>query len=293
MTTQTTKDSQVNSWLIYAGVISLFVAIIIIGYLIFREFATQVMPDFGAFNLLTLSIIAGVASFFSPCAFPLLPGYFSVYYAGADTETEMKSSKFKLGLASAFGVISFNLLLGLVIGVLGTGFAQGLSITGEEPIFIRFFRGIVGIILIMLGIAQFRELNLKPMLADALAWRTRPRSNTDKQNPALSLYLYGFGYNAAGMGCTAPILVGLVVFALSSGGFLSAMSAFVVFSLTMGSLMLLVSWLVATSQDTMINRLKTATPHIKKVASILLIGVGFFNIITSIDITSFVQFLFP
>jgi cytochrome c-type biogenesis protein len=240
-----------------------------------------------------LSIVAGVPSFFSPCAFPLLPGYFSLYYASVDEQAEASSSKFIFGLAAASGVVAFNLLLGLLIGILGTGFAQGLSITGEENNFIRIFRSLVGVILIVLGIAQVREVNLKPILADALAWRTRPGLNTDSQNPVVSLFLYGFGYNAAGMGCTAPILVGLLVFALSSGGFSSAMSAFVVFSLTMASLMVLVSLLVATSQASMIQKLKSATTRIKKVSSILLIAVGLFTIITSLDTTTFVQLLFP
>ncbi|MDQ7036834.1 MAG: cytochrome c biogenesis protein CcdA [Anaerolineae bacterium] len=144
----------------------------------------------------------------------------------------------------------------------------------------------------ILGIAQLCEVNLKPIIADALAWRTRPRSDA-KQYPARSLYLYGFGYNAAGMGCTGPILAGLVVFALSSGGWVSAFSAFFVFSITMATLMLLLSLLVATSQKTMIHRLKNATPRIKTVSSVLLVAVGVFNIVTSINVTAFVQVLFP
>jgi cytochrome c-type biogenesis protein len=293
--TSTTQSSQSHSWLLYTGMLALLIAIVVGGYFIFRLFAIRVMPDLSAYNLLALSVIAGFASFFSPCAFPLLPGYFSVYYSGVQQDEQSANSKpstLKLGLAAAAGIVSFNLILGLIIGLLGAGVAQGLSITGDNPTFIRFFRGGVGIVLLILGFAQLREVNLKPIIADALAWRTRPRPN-GKQYPVRTLYLYGFGYNAAGMGCTGPILAGLVVFALSSGGWVSAFSAFLVFSITMGSLMLLVSALVATSQKTMIHRLKSATPRIKKTSSILLVFVGLFNIITSISLTTFVQVLFP
>jgi cytochrome c biogenesis protein CcdA len=199
-----------------------------------------------------------------------------------------------LGIAAALGVITFNLALGVVIGLLGTGIAQGLSISGSQPNpFVRAFRAGVGITLMALGTAQLRGVNLKPMLADALAWRVRPRRDTASRNPMLSLYLYGLGYNAAGMGCTGPILAGLVIYALAAGGFAAALSAFLVFSATMGGLMLLISLLVATSQDTLIRRLKTATPHIKIASSLLLIGVGLFNLISALDVGTFVRLLFP
>ncbi len=293
--TSTTKSTQAHNWLLYAVMILLLIAITVGGYFIFRLFASRVMPDLSAYNLLALSVIAGVASFFSPCAFPLLPGYFSLYYSGVQQNEQAVNSKLstlKLGLAAAAGIVSFNLILGLIIGLLGAGVAQGLSITGDNPTFIRFFRGGVGIVLLILGIAQLRGVNLKPIIADALAWHTRPRLDT-KQYPARSLYFYGLGYNAAGMGCTGPILAGLVVFALSSGGLISAFSAFLVFSITMGSLMLFVSVLVSTSHKTMIHRLKSATPHIKTASSVLLVAVGLFNILTSINVTTFVQVLFP
>ncbi|MCI0712330.1 MAG: hypothetical protein L0154_19405 [Chloroflexi bacterium] len=282
----TTRANQTDGWMLYTGILTLFGVITAGGYIIFRVFATTVMPDLSAYNLLALSIIAGVASFFSPCAFPLLPGYFSLYYAEAEN-----TGKAKLSLAAASGVISFNLILGVIIGVVGTGLAQGLSITGDQAIFTRAFRSLVGIVLIFLGIAQFRGVNLKPLLADHLAWRTRP--HLENKNPTRSLYFYGLGYNAAGMGCTGPILAGLVIFALSSGGLVSALLAFGIFSMTMGSLMLLVSVLVATSQEAMIYRLKKASPRIKTLTGILLVGVGLFNIITSIETDTFINLLFP
>ncbi len=95
------------------------------------------------------------------------------------------------------------------------------------------------------------------------------------------------------MGCTGPILAGLTVFAFSTGGFSAALTAFVIFALTMGGLMLLISGLVATSQETLIRRLKASTPRIKQVTSILLVLVGLFNIFTTLNMDLFVRLLFP
>jgi cytochrome c biogenesis protein CcdA len=107
------------------------------------------------------------------------------------------------------------------------------------------------------------------------------------------LYLYGVGYNAAGMGCTGPILAGLIVVALASGGVASAFGAFFVFALTMGTLMLVVSLLVAASEETLITRMKAATPIIKRAASYVLILVGVFNIYTAINLPVFLSMFFP
>ncbi len=282
------------TYALYVGLVLLVLAMIGLGYFGFRHFATTVMPQMGAFNLLALAIIAGVASFFSPCAFPLLPSYLSFYTtARGDRDQSAKTAHaWVLGLAAAAGVITFTLVLGALIGLLGAGAGKALSISGPEPsLFVRWFRGGVGVILIALGIAQWLNLNLKPGLADALAWRTRPQRETQK--PAAALFFYGLGYNAAGMGCTGPILAGLTVFALSTAGFGAALTAFVVFSLTMGVLMLLVSGLVATSQETLIGQLKASTPRIKKVASILLVLVGLFNVVTALSAGLFVRLLFP
>jgi cytochrome c biogenesis protein CcdA len=269
-------------------------ALIAVGYFGFRQFATTVMPQMGAFNLLALAVIAGVAGFFSPCAFPLLPAYLSFYATagGPAPQPVRPTHTLRLGLAAAAGVVTFNLILGMMIGLLGAGAGQLLSISGPDPSqFVRWFRGGVGVILIALGLAQWFNVNLKPGLADALAWQTRP--NRESQKPATTLYLYGLGYNAAGMGCTGPILAGLTVFAFASGGFGAALTAFVIFALTMGGLMLLVSGLVAASQETLLRRLRAGAGRIKQAASVLLVIVGLFNVLTTLNTGLFVRLLFP
>lgn len=278
----------------YAGWVSAVLLLILSGYYGFRVFATT--PDLSIFNLYTLAVAAGVASFFSPCAFPLLPSYFSFYQtAQADMGASSTPSNraLRLGIAAALGVITFNLVLGFGIAAMGSGIAKSLSISGPEPSqFVRYFRGGVGVVLITLGIGQIIGWNLKPKFVDAFAYHTRPE-RAGKRSPVLNLYLYGLGYNAAGMGCTGPILAGLMIFALSSGGSSLALTAFLIFSLTMGTLMLVVSGLVAASHQTLITKLKAATPKIKGVASLLLIAVGVFNIYSSINLELFLGVLFP
>lgn len=294
MSAQSAQDQVRRAWLQYGVLLIVFVVVIGAGYLGFRVFATT--PTLSAANLYLFAVVAGVASFFSPCAFPLLPSYFSFYQnAGRHTEgaRDRTGRALSFGLAAALGVITFALILGAIIAVLGTGVAQRLSISAPEASqFVRIFRGVVGGILLTLGVVQLLEWNLKPRFVDAIAFYTRPRREGER-GPATNLYLYGLGYNAAGMGCTAPILAGLIVVALASGGVASALSAFLVFAVTMGALMLAVSLLVAASEETLITQMKAAAPKIKRAASYVLILVGAFNIYTAINLPVFLSLLFP
>lgn len=278
----------------YGLVLIALAAVVAGGYLAFRRFVQT--PDWSTYNLYALAVVAGVASFFSPCAFPLLPGYLSFYYlAGSDESGQRPGAgrALRLGLAAALGVVTFNLILGIAIALLGAGVATVLCVSCPQPnVVVRLFRAGLGGVLLTLGVAQLMGWNLKPALADALAFVTRPRDGGTR-GPAATLYLYGLGYNAAGMGCTGPILAGLVVVALTSGGFASALSAFGIFSLTMGGLMLLVSGLAATSQTTLITHLKASASKIKQASSILLMLVGVFHIYAAINIGLFVRLLFP
>lgn len=294
MSVKSSSKQTTAATLQYAGWLIAFLLLILAGYRGFRAFATT--PDLSIFNLYTLAVVAGVASFFSPCAFPILPSYFSFNQTAAEDMTASSSSAIRvirLGVAAALGVITFDLLLGVGIAVLGSSAAKSLSISGPEPsLFVRYFRGGVGAVLLTLGTGQIFGWNLKPRFVDSFAYRTRPERD-GRRSPVLNLYLYGLGYNAAGMGCTGPILAGLIIFALTSGGASLALTAFLIFSLTMGTLMLVVSGLVAASHQTLITRLKAATPKIKDFASVLLIAVGVFNVYSAINLNLFLRLLFP
>ncbi len=88
-------------------------------------------------------------------------------------------------------------------------------------------------------------------------------------------------------------MAGLIAFALSSGGFVNAFLAFLLYSASMASLMLGVSLLVSKSKTILVNDLKYSTPKIKKASSIILIVVGAFLIYATINLQLFVRTFFP
>jgi cytochrome c-type biogenesis protein len=272
----------------YSLIIFSVVIITLLGYFGFVAFLKDIIPAFSNYSLYLLAVVAGIATFFSPCSFPLLPGYLSFYYS-IDQAKERERALYRGTLAAA-GVVTFAIILGVVIALLGQGVASSFSVSSANPsLFTRVFRIALGLVLVSLGILQLSNLTLHTHALDALTNKFQNAARSGNRG----LYLYGFGYNVAGIGCAGPIMAGLIVFALGSGGFVSAFVAFLTYSLSMASLMLGISLLIAKSKTVIINYLKYSTPKIKKASAIILIAVGLFLVYATINLQFFVQTFFP
>jgi cytochrome c-type biogenesis protein len=258
------------------------------GYLVFVVFLKEILPAFSAYSLYLVAVIAGIATFFSPCSFPLLPGYLSFYYNSG--EKQGKKRELYYGLIAAMGVITFNVILGMVVALLGQAFASSLSISNQTPsVLTRIFRLVIGGVLLTLGTFQFSNITFHTRTLHLLTSKFSMKATSGEKG----LYLYGFGYNAAGIGCAGPIMAGLIVLSLGSGGFVAAFLGFITYSLTMALLMIGISFLVAESKISLMNDLKASTPKIKKISSLLLVVVGVFLIYATLNLSFFVSFFFP
>ena len=273
-----------------------FVVILVLvvgGYGLFIWFVINIMQGGAVYGLFFVAIVAGVASFFNPCAFPLLPAYLAQYYTIKEREDRKSMNKLLFsGVAVALGLITFNLLFGSIIGVLGAGFGKSLSLVGENPsVVVRWLRGIVGIFLLYLGLSHATGRG-NPFGKLSRFWHPKPVSQK-RQSSFGKLYSYGFGYTLLGIGCGGPIMAGLIVFALSRGDFIDAFLAFGVYSLTMALLMIVISTLIALSKKTLLQGLSQSTVTIQRVSGVLLVVVGVFLILSSVFITTFTSILFP
>ena len=85
-----------------------------------------------------------------------------------------------------------------------------------------------------------------PLFGRISSWAIRAEGQGGQS--VRSVYAYGVGYVVVGVGCVGPFLAAVSAFALTTGGFLTAFLTFHLFAATLGSLMLLVSLLVGTSQ---------------------------------------------
>jgi len=238
----------------------LIAALSLAGYFVFLGFMDKSST---LLNVFPLAVIAGVASFFSPCAFPLLPGVVAMDVKGA---SKLKPST--KGVISAAGVLSFLIPLGLVIGLIGVPLGSFLQDN------LTTIRAIVGIVLLYLGYIQLSGGHYNFFEKHA------PKIGKDIKSSYRVPYMFGFGYVMVGSGCTVPIMAGLVVGTLASGGFWAAATSFII----AGSVMALLMFSFMTYAGTvkiMPERINKATPKIKKLAGVLLIIIGSFYILNA------------
>lgn len=229
----------------------------LLGYIIFLGYMSQ-NPII--ISLFPLAVIAGVASFFSPCAFPLLPTAVTTNLNTGDKKNPLVN-----GLVGASGVLSLLLLLGLVVGILG----QPLGALLQSNLTV--IRGVIGVFLIFLAYKQYSE-----KFHFGLLEKYAPKVSTN-DNSLKTTYLFGFGYTLAGSGCTIPILGGLFFVSLASGGFVAGFSSFVIAGIVMAVLMF--SFMSLTSiLKVSPKKISAVTPKIKKVSAAVLFIVGIFYI---------------
>ena len=281
-----------KEWIILFLYFLVILTLVVGGYSLFLWFVINIMKGGAAYGLLFVALVAGVASFFNPCAFPLLPAYLAQYYTTKEGE-KVKSTMGSLtsGLAASLGVITFNMILGTVIGILGAGFGKSLGLAGDNPnISVRWLRGIVGALLLYLG---FSHATGKGNPLEKLVHLWHPKSSPESVNNFRRMYSYGFGYTLLGIGCGGPIMAGLFVFSFAQGGLFDALIAFSVYSFTMAALMIIVSFITALSKDTLLANLRKSTVTIQRVSGVLLFLVGVFLVLSSIYVTTFTSILFP
>jgi cytochrome c-type biogenesis protein len=240
-------------------------------------------------SIFGLAIFAGIASFFSPCAFPMLPGYIA-YYLKKDVEAggqiPMKKAAIS-GTISAAGIIIVYLIIGVLMVVAGSSIAEYTAI----------FTLVVGIILIALGILMFTPLQYWKIVRpfqniftglkgigkkksvgseDGVASVQAP---TEAQPGFYSgLFLYGLGYGAAAAGCTAPLFIAVVLAAMAIGSLLLGIFILILYTVTAALLMLAVTMAIAYFGAGAAQKLSKHTETIKRISGVVLVLGGIYLI---------------
>lgn len=205
---------------------------------------------------LAFALTAGVVTFFSPCAYPLLPGYVGYYV----NHTQQAGSVPTLGGAVARGVVAAGGVL-VTFGILiGVAFQIGYS-TLEG---IELFELIVGVVLVLFGALVL--FDRAPSLSIALPKR---------RSGVIGFGIFGAGYALAAAGCVVPVFIGVVGLALS----MSSAPAALVLGTYVGSVALLMLGLtVATGMGLLAGagRLAAHTRRLQQIAGAIMIiaGVG-------------------
>jgi cytochrome c biogenesis protein CcdA len=93
-----------ESWALLAVLVA---AIVATGYGVFVFFIEGFSPTTGTLSLIAFAVIAGIATFFSPCSFSLMPGYLARHLRVMDRDpNKARTSVVSNGLAAAAGSFS-------------------------------------------------------------------------------------------------------------------------------------------------------------------------------------------
>lgn len=180
----------------YALLVTAVVVIAIAGYAGYVLYPRFDLPAVQGAGLLGLAAAAGIASFFSPCSFPLLVGLLGRQAVSRKGGAQARPVVF--GAALALGAAVFMLLAGVVIAAGGEALFAGVTFTSTAGITIR---SIVGVLLIVLGLIQTGRLPWSFHFVERLSEPlTRRQARLRRERPVAGFALFGFGYVLAGFG---------------------------------------------------------------------------------------------
>jgi cytochrome c biogenesis protein CcdA len=185
-----TRNHLTYRYLILIGVVLLLA---FTGYAAFALYPRFALPTSAGSGLLLLAIMAGLASLFSPCSFPLL-----ITLLAREASTQSRRSLFRIALAFTMGVMLFLIMTGTILALGAGQLISKFTFTSTAG---RFLRLVVGFILIGFGLWQIRGRSLNFVWLTRLLqplWRTQ--SKLQRQKTTWSFGLYGFGYILAGFG---------------------------------------------------------------------------------------------
>lgn len=166
-----------------------------VGYVAYPRFD---LPRGTGIGLVGLAAAAGVASFFSPCSFPLLATLL-IRDSQPDHGRPVRVRR-ALGRAIwiAAGAATFVIVLGLVIAAGGAGLASSVTFDSLAG---RTLRGVVGGGLIIFGLIQIGAIRANLRRFEPAVHRLLGRQAAlRRRRPVAGFFVFGFAYLAAGFG---------------------------------------------------------------------------------------------
>jgi len=222
-----------------------------------------------------LGMMLSILVYFSPCAFPVLPGFISYYLSLGVREKELiDAGKLKgkmpkpvvIGLLSGMGMLTFFLFIGILAAAMGEAFARsGL---------IHYIALAIAVLLLVLGFFMLTGGTAHLMgWVDRLVQKWSTTEEDEVFTPKRNMYLYGFGYAAASIDCTAAAVIPFVIYLSTLGGD-AVMTGLGSLMLGLLILMMVVTIMVSIGSQVMVNFLKQATGMIKMVGSWMMMFAG-------------------
>ena len=209
-----------------------------------------------------IAIVAGLASFLSPCVLSLVPIYLT-YLSGRSLSTAEEFSKnqritlFLHGLSFVIGFSVVFILLGLAASAIG-------SVVYESKDWIAKIGGIIVILfgLHLSGIYEIPLLNYDLRVQDQ-----------QKKRSYITSFLMGVFFSAGWSPCIGPVLGTILVLAANSGSIL--IGTWMLFGYSIGmAIPFLLSTFIAEYLVKLIQRFKKSIVIFEKIFGVIMIAIG-------------------
>ncbi len=213
---------------------------------------------------LALVFSAGALTLFSPCSFPMLPGYLS-YYMGSKASSRGPLS---VSMACISGIIAVFSAVGLAVSALRLIAPQQMPVLGLTA----------GLIVMSMGVGMVVGARFPALFKVARAPRRRGLAGA---------FLYGVAYGLVASGCSAPILFSIILYAIMAGGPLGPLHgviAFLVYALGMSAPMIAITLLAAKVKELVLREVVKATPWLQRASGLLLIAIGAYLVYSNLSL---------
>ncbi len=230
-----------------------------------------------------IGLFLGILVYFSPCAFPVLPSYITYYLSLGMKEDELREagkitgrlpSSFEVGGFAALGQLTFFGIVGIII----FGLSEVIPLSGV----LHTVAIAIAWLLLILG-----SLMLLGWTSHLLNWvqgllnKYQTMETDDVFTPRRNMYLWGIGYSAASVDCTAAAVFPFVAWLTVVGNeaFIAGLGGLII-SVTM--LMIIVTVLVGMGRQAMIAFLRRSTGIVKATGAWMMMfaGVGLLMYLT-------------
>ena len=226
-------------------------------------------------GVFVIGLFLGVLVYFSPCAFPVLPSYIAYYLNLGMREDELQRAgklsgsmpkSFEIGGYAALGQLTFFGAVGAIIFGLD-GIIDLSGVLHDIAIAIALLLVILGALMLLGWTSHL--LNWVQGVLD----RYQTTEMDEQFTPRRNMYLWGIGYSAASVDCTAaavfPFVAWLAV--VGEGAFISGMTGLIL-SVTM--LMIAVTVLVGLGRQSMLDFLRRSTGMVKATGAWMMMFAG-------------------
>ncbi|MBI31042.1 MAG: hypothetical protein CMB72_00305 [Euryarchaeota archaeon] len=254
-----------------------------------RSFGVQEI-DQSMMGVIFLGAMLSILVYFSPCAFPVLPGFISYYLTlGAREDELIEAGKLKgkmpgplvIGTLSGLGMWTFFAFIGIIAWVMGKSFATS-GIIHDIAIFIAALLLILGFFMLTGGTSHLMAWVQK------IVDRFSTTEMDDTFTPRRNMYLYGIGYAAASIDCTAAAVLPFIAYlaTIEQGNpMFFGLGALMIGLLI---LMVVVVSMVGFGRQQAIGFLRRATGMIKLIGAwmMMMAGAGLLFYLTNTDVVA-------